>query len=64
MFHPSSIISENSKIHESTYIGPYCVIGDNVIIGKNNKLISHVSILGNTIIEDGNIFYPLFFGHV
>ena len=58
MFHPSSIISENAKIHESTYIGPYCVIGDNVKIGKNNKIISHVSILGDTKIEDSNVFYP------
>ena len=58
MFHPSSIISKNAKIHESTKIGPFCVIGDNVEIGKNNNLISHVSISGNTTIKDDNTFYP------
>jgi len=58
MFHPSSIISESAKIDKSSYVGPFCVIGDNVEIGKNNKLISHVSILGNTFIDNNNIFYP------
>ena len=58
MIHPSSIISKSAKVDKSTYIGPFCVIGDDVVIGKNNKLISHVSILGNTIIDNNNIFYP------
>ena len=58
MIHPSSIISKKAKIHNSSSIGPYCVIGDNVEIGKNNKLISHVSILGNTKISNENTFFP------
>ena len=58
MIHPSAIISKSSKIDESTYVGPYCIVGDNVDIGKNNKLISHVSIVGNTKIKDNNTFYP------
>ena len=58
MFHKSSIISDRAVIDKSTYIGPFCVIVDDVKIGKNNKLISHVSITGNTIIQDNNIFFP------
>ena len=58
MIHETAIISKNSLIDETTNIGPFCVIGDGVIIGKNNNLISHVSITGNTKIEDGNVFYP------
>ena len=58
MIHPTSIISKKVNIHESNYIGPFCVIGDNVKIGKNNKFISHVSINGNTTIEDQNTFFP------
>ena len=58
MIHPSSIISESAKVDESSYIGPFCVIGENVEIGKYNRLISHVSILGNTLIDNNNIFYP------
>ena len=58
MIHSSAVISKNSKIHESTNIGPFCVIGDGVKIGKNNNLVSNVSIIGNTKIENNNKFYP------
>ena len=58
MIHSTSVISKSSQIDETTEIGPFCVIGDGVKIGKNNKLISHVSITGNTNIENNNIFYP------
>ena len=47
-----------AKIHPSVKIGPFCYIGDNVIIGKNCELKSHVSIVGNTSIGKNNIFYP------
>ena len=53
-----SFVSKNAKIDPSVNIGPFCFIGDNVVIGKNNKLISHVSIIGNTTIGENNIFYP------
>ncbi len=58
MIHPSTIVSKNATIHETSNIGPFCVIGDDVKIGKNNNLISHVSIVGSTNIENNNIFYP------
>ncbi len=58
MIHPSAIISKNAVIHETTNIGPFCIIGDEVKIGKNNNLISHVSITGNSSIENNNTFYP------
>ncbi len=58
MIHPSAIVSKSSNIHESSNIGPYCVIGSGVSIGKNNNIISHVSITGNTNIKDNNIFFP------
>ena len=58
MIHPSAVVSKNAKIHETSEIGPFCTIGDGVNIGKNNRLISHVSITGNTNIEYNNLFYP------
>ena len=58
MIHPSSIVSSKAQIHETTNIGPFCTIGENVKLGKNNNLISHVSIVGNTSINDGNTFFP------
>ncbi len=53
-----SYISKKAKIHTSVKIGPYCVIGDNIEIGENCVLHSHISLLGNTKIGKNNIFYP------
>ena len=54
MIHSSVVIS-NAVIHEKN-IGPF-YIGDGVKIGE--KIIySHVSIVGDTIIENSNTFYP------
>ena len=58
MIHPSAVVSKYAEIHETTNIGPFCVIGNGVKIGKKNNLISHVSIIGHTSIENNNTFYP------
>ena len=58
MIHPSSIISSKTKIDSSVSIGPFCIIDDNVDLGKDNRLISNVHITGNTTIGDKNVFYP------
>ena len=58
MIHKTAVISKYAEIDSSTNIGPFCIIGDNVKIEKNNNLISHVSLTGNTTIKNGNIFYP------
>ena len=53
-----SYISKKAKIHSSVKIGPYCVIGDNIEIGEDCVLHSHISLSGNTKIGKNNIFYP------
>ena len=58
MIHPTAIVSDLASIDKSNYIGPFCIIGDGVKIGKENKLISHVSIVGETTIVNNNTFYP------
>ena len=58
MIKNSSFISPKAKIHQSVKIGPFCYIGEGVVIEENCNLKSHVSILGNTTIGNNNIFYP------
>ena len=36
MIHHTAIISKNAKIDSTTTIGPYCVVGENVIIGAGS----------------------------
>ncbi|HUO14070.1 MAG TPA: acyl-ACP--UDP-N-acetylglucosamine O-acyltransferase [Verrucomicrobiae bacterium] len=56
--HPTAIIDPRAKVHASCAIGPYCVIGADVELGENCRLISHVAIEGPTKIGSHNTFFP------
>ena len=58
MIHNTAIVDKKSKISENVEIGPYCVVGPDVEIGKSSKLHSHVSIKGNTKIGQNNEIFP------
>ena len=55
--HPTAIVHEKSRIHDSVEIGPFCIIHKDVEIQKGTKLISHVVLKGPTSIGEDNIFY-------
>lgn len=42
--HPTAIVSPGAVLGRYNYVGPYCVIGSNVVIGDSNRFESHVSI--------------------
>lgn len=50
--HNTAIIGENVKIHESAYIGPYCVVMDNCVINENVVLTSNITLYDNTNIGE------------
>ena len=56
MLKNQSYVSDKPIIHPSVKIGPFCYIGDNVVIKKKCELKSHVSLIGNTIIGEEIIF--------
>lgn len=56
--HPSAIISDGAKIHETAEIGPYVVIGPNVTIGRGTKIGAHSVIDGYTTIGEDCRFSP------
>ncbi len=56
--HSTAIVHPNAKIGENVKIGPYCIIGENVELGDENTLISHVVIDGHTKIGKKNTFFP------
>jgi len=56
--HPTAIIDSRAKIHASCQVGPYCVIGADVELGENCRLLSHVTIEGPTKIGADNAFFP------
>jgi UDP-N-acetylglucosamine acyltransferase len=56
--HPTAIIDARAKVPASCQVGPYCVIGQEVELGENCRLISHVAIEGPTKIGAHNCFFP------
>ena len=58
MIHKTAIIDSNAKISDNVTIGPYSVIGPNVVIDEGTVIQSHVNITGNTSIGKYNQIYP------
>lgn len=58
MIHKSSIINKNAIIEDNVKIGPYCIIGPNVKIGKNSFLHSNIVIEQNTQIGENCEIFP------
>lgn len=56
--HPSAIVGNSSRIHETAEIGPYAVIGDNVTIGAGTKIGAHAIIDGVTTIGENCRIFP------
>jgi UDP-N-acetylglucosamine acyltransferase len=54
--HPTAIVASDAKLSDGVEIGPYCIIGDNVKIGKNTALASHVVIEEAEIGQNCNIY--------
>ena len=58
MIHKTANIDPKAKISSNVEIGPYSVIGPDVVIEEYTKIHSHVNITGNTFIDKENIIYP------
>ncbi|MCB9983059.1 MAG: acyl-ACP--UDP-N-acetylglucosamine O-acyltransferase [Rhodospirillales bacterium] len=56
--HPTAIVADGAKIAEDVQIGPYCVVGPDVTLGRGVQLRAHVVIDGLTEIGEGTIVYP------
>jgi len=56
--HPTAIIDARARVPASCKIGPYCVIGADVELGEECRLVSHVAIDGPTKIGSHNSFFP------
>jgi UDP-N-acetylglucosamine acyltransferase len=57
VIHPTAIVHPNANVDRGVEIGPYCVVGENVAIGRGSVLQSHVVINGwTTVGEDCKVF--------
>jgi UDP-N-acetylglucosamine acyltransferase len=56
--HPTAIISPRAQTGRDCYIGPYAIIGDEVILGDRVRVDSHAVIEGRTRIGDETHIFP------
>ena len=56
--HPTAIVDARAEIDGDVEIGPYCVIGAGVRIGKGSRVHSHAVITGRTTLGEGNVVFP------
>ncbi len=56
--HPSSFVDPKAELADGVSIGPLCVVGADVKLGKNTKLIAQVNLDGQTSIGPDCTLYP------
>jgi len=56
--HTTAIVDKEASIDEDVAIGPFCIIGSGVKIGKGARLLSNVLVEGKTEIGEGCQIYP------
>jgi len=55
--HPTAIIDPGAQIGADVFIGPYCIVGENTVIGDGSWLQHHVTVLGPSRIGRNNRFH-------
>jgi UDP-N-acetylglucosamine acyltransferase len=56
--HSSAVLSSAVELDDGVEIGPFCFLDGGVRIGAGTRLVSHVTILGNTRIGRDNVIHP------
>ncbi|HSA62813.1 MAG TPA: acyl-ACP--UDP-N-acetylglucosamine O-acyltransferase [Nitrospiraceae bacterium] len=56
--HPTAIVHPKARLADDVEVGPFCLIGEHVTIGKGTRLLSHVMVDGWTEIGERNELHP------
>ena len=56
--HSTAIVHPKASLADDVEVGPFCLIGEHVTIGKGTRLLSHVSVDGWTEIGERNELHP------
>ncbi len=56
--HPTAIISIKAELGRNVVVGPYSIIGDDVILHDDVRVASHCVIEGPSEFGSGSVFYP------
>ncbi len=56
--HPTAIVAPGASLAGDVVIGPYCVVGESVVLGAGVRLVAHVVIDGRTTVGEGTRIFP------
>ena len=56
--HPTALVAEGARLGHDVSVGPYCLVGPDVELDENVRLVSHVVIEGHTRLAAGCTVYP------
>ena len=56
--HPGAIIENGARLGAGVEIGPFCHVGSQAKLGDGVRLISHVSLAGDTTVGARTVIYP------
>src|SRR5579872_2188934 len=56
--HPTAIVAPGARLADDVVIGPYCVVGESVVLGAGVRLVAHVVIDGRTTVGEGTRIFP------
>jgi len=56
--HPTAVVDPRAELDVDVEIGPYCVVGADVKIGKSCRIHSHAVLGGRTTLGAGNVIFP------
>lgn len=56
--HPTAVVDQRSEVSGDAEIGPYCIVGANVVLGSGVRLHSHVVVEGRTEIGEKTEIFP------
>lgn len=55
---PTARVADGARIGRDVEIGPYCLVGPQVELKDNVRLIGHVNVMGVTTIGESTVVYP------
>jgi UDP-N-acetylglucosamine acyltransferase len=58
VIHPSAVVSPHARLGRNCYVGPYSIIGADVVLGDDVRLESHCVVDGKTFIGDATHVFP------
>lgn len=56
--HQTAIIEDGARLGDGVDIGPFCIVGPNVCLDDGVRLLSHVTVSGDTCIGARSTVYP------